>query len=152
LKGERINIGVDTCGYVQWENLEPMLPYIDFFLWDIKHMNPEIHKKVTGVSNEIILSNARLVAERNIPIYIRIPVVPGYNDSEENMRATCKFAQGLSSLAEIHLIPLHHFGKTRYSSLNRNYPIPDALPPSDNTIQKMKELIQSYGLKCKIIT
>ena len=66
-KEEGINTGVDTCGQVPWSALEPMLPYVDFFLWDIKHMDPEKHKKLTGVSNELILGNARAVSERNVP-------------------------------------------------------------------------------------
>jgi pyruvate formate lyase activating enzyme len=150
LKEEGINVGIDTCGYVPWKNIEEMLPYIDFFLWDIKHMDPEKHREFTGVSNELILSNIRSVSEKNIPIYIRVPVIPGYNDSEENIRAICEFAQGLSSVVEIHLIPLHHLGKSRYDSLDRVYPINDIPLIPDNVLQDLKQLVESYGLKCSI--
>jgi len=68
-KEEGISVGVDTCGHVPWANIQQMLPYIDFFLWDIKHMDPEKHRKLTGVSNKLILSNARSVSEKNIYIY-----------------------------------------------------------------------------------
>jgi pyruvate formate lyase activating enzyme len=150
LGGEGINVGVDTCGHVPWASIEPMLPYIDFFLWDIKHMDPEKHRELTGVSNKLILSNARSISEKIIPLYIRVPVIPGYNDSEENIRATCEFAQGLSSVVEIHLIPLHHLGKSRYDSLDRVYPINDIPLIPDNVIQDLKQLVESYGLKCSI--
>lgn len=149
---ERINVGVDTCGYVRWANLKPMLLYIDFFLWDIKHMDPEEHKRLTGVSNKLILGNARRVSERNIPLYIRVAVIPGYNDSEENIRATCEFAQGLSSVVEVDLIPLHHLGKARYDSLNRPYPIANIPLVPDSVLQSMKRLVESYGLKCSIVS
>jgi pyruvate formate lyase activating enzyme len=152
LKEEGISVGVDTCGHVPWANIQQMLPYIDFFLWDIKHMEPEKHKRLTGVSNKLILSNARRVSERNISIYIRVAVIPGYNDSEENIRATCEFAQGLSSAVEVDLIPLHHLGKARYESLNRPYPIADIPLVPDSVLQNMKRLVESYGLKCSIVS
>ncbi|MFC1864098.1 glycyl-radical enzyme activating protein [Thermodesulfobacteriota bacterium] len=150
LKAEGISVGVDTCGHVPWANLQTVLPNIDFFLWDIKHMNPEKHAEFTGVSNELILSNARAVSEKNIPIYIRVPVIPGYNDSEENIRATADFARGLSSVIEINLLPLHHLGKSRYDSLDRVYPITDIPLIPDSVMQNMKQLVESYQLKCNI--
>ena len=150
LKEEGINIGADTCGYVPWSNIERVLPYIDFFLWDIKHMDPEKHKIFTGVPNKLILDNARSIAERNIPIYIRVPVIPGYNDSEDNLKAVSDFAIGLSSLVEVDILPMHHLGSARYESLNRPYPIANIPTIPANVLQKMKELVESYGLKCSI--
>ena len=151
LKKEGINVGADTCGYVPWKDMEPALPFVDFFLWDIKHMDPQMHKKLTGVSNAPILSNARAASRRNIPIYIRVPVIPGYNDSQENIEATCMFARSLSSLAEIDLMPVHHLGKARYDSLGRPYPISESLHVPDSTLQKIKQLVQSYAIKCRIV-
>src|SRR5271157_2883663 len=145
-----INTGVDTSGQIPWSGLEPVLPYVDFFLWDIKHMDPQQHKRLTGVSNELILSNARAVAERHVPLYIRIPLIPGGNDSEENIRATAEFALGLSSLVEVDIMPLHHLGRSRYDSLNLPYPIGNLALIPDEQIQKTKSLIESYGLKCRI--
>ncbi|MFC1863288.1 glycyl-radical enzyme activating protein [Thermodesulfobacteriota bacterium] len=150
LKEEEISIGIDTCGFVPWRCIDPILPYTDFFLWDIKVMNPETHKKLTGVRNELILENVLKVSERKIPIYIRVPVIPGYNDSEENIKATCEFARDLSSLVEVSLIPLHHLGKAKYESLDRAYSI-DTLPLiPDSVLQEMKQLVGSYGLNCTV--
>jgi pyruvate formate lyase activating enzyme len=150
-KKESISVGVDTCGHVPLTNIEKVLPYIDFFLWDIKHMNDQKHKKFTGVSNKLILSNARSVSERNIPLYIRVPVIPGYNDSEDNIRATCEFARELSSLVEINLLPLHHLGKARYDSLNRAYPIANVPLSPDSVLRNIKRLVESYQLNCNIV-
>jgi pyruvate formate lyase activating enzyme len=149
-KGEGINIGVDTCGYVPWAKLEPMLPFIDFFLWDIKHMDPQIHKKITGVSNRLILSNCRRVSERKIPLYIRVPFIPGYNNLEKNIRATCEFAKSLSSIVQVDLLPFHLLGKARYDSLDRDYPLIGTHLVSEDAMQQMKKLVESYGLKCTI--
>jgi pyruvate formate lyase activating enzyme len=149
-KAEGINTGVDTCGEVPWKGLEPTLLYVDFFLWDIKHMDPEQHKKLTGVSNKLILSNAKAVAARNVPLYIRIPLIPGYNDSEENIKATCEFSRGLASVVQVDIMPLHHLGKARYDSLDRMYPIAGLALYSDEAILGIKHIVESYGLKCVI--
>jgi len=151
LKNEGVGVGIDTCGHVPWTSIEHLLPYVDFFLWDIKHMDPERHKEGTGVSNHLIVSNLKAVSQRNVPVYIRIPVIPGFNDSEENIRATCEFVRDLSSLVEVDLLPLHHLGKARYASLNRPYPIDDRLLVPEGVVEELKLLIESYGLKACII-
>ena len=90
------------------------------------------------------------VSERKVPIYIRIPIIPGCNDSEENIRATCEFAKKLSSVVEVDIMPLHHLGKARYESLNLPYPIGNLALIPDDVMQGIKHLIESYGLKCVI--
>lgn len=150
LKEENINIGIDTCGHAPKSNIEQIISYIDFFLWDIKHMDPEKHLELTGVSNDLILRNLCFASDRRIPIYIRMPIIPSYNDSEENIRATCDFVRSLTSVIEVNIIPLHHLGKARYTSLNRSYPIADIPLISEDTLKNLKLIIESYGLKCGI--
>jgi pyruvate formate lyase activating enzyme len=151
LSENRINVGVDTCGYVSPRDLEMTLPYVKFFLWDIKIMDERKHLELTGVSNKLILDNLKLVSKRKVPVYIRIPVIPGYNDSEENVIATCEFAHGLESLVEIDLLPLHHLGEARYASLDRLYPIQGIpLIPAEK-MQELKKLVETYGLNCSIV-
>ncbi len=151
LKENGINVGVDTSGYVPWSNIERVLPYIDFFLWDLKHLNSEKHKAFTGVSNDLILENAKSVSERKVPIYIRIPLIPGYNQSEDNLKATCEFVRTLASVVEVDLIPLHHLGMARYNSLNRPYTIAELPLIANDVLQSLKYKVQSYGLACSII-
>jgi pyruvate formate lyase activating enzyme len=150
LKRVGINVGIDTSGYVPWSNIERLLPFIDFLLWDIKHMDSEKHRTLTGVPNELILSNARACSEKRIPLYIRIPVIPGFNDTEENISETCVFAKELASLVQIDLLPVHHLGRARYESLDRPYPLSNVPLIQDDTMQRLKELVESYGLKCTI--
>ena len=152
LEKSRISVGIDTSGYVSSGDLEMTLSYINFFLWDLKVMDEQRHKQFCGVSNRLILDNLILVAKRNIPIYIRIPLIPGYNDSKENITATCEFARQLKSLIEIDLLPLHHLGMSKYASLDRPYPIPDIPLMPDNRLQEIKARVESYGLKCNIIS
>ncbi|MCL5959288.1 MAG: radical SAM protein, partial [Chloroflexi bacterium] len=145
-----ISVGVDTCGHVPWSNIEQVLPYVDYFLWDVKAMDPERHRELTGVSNDLILRNARVVAERGIPLYLRLPVIPGCNDSEENFRAACEFVSTLSSAVEVSLLPLHHLGRARYAKLNRLYPMTDVPLIPDEVMRDIKRLVESYGLNCSI--
>jgi len=151
LKQNGISCGIDTCGYTARKHIEAIFPYVDFFLWDIKHMNRDKHVEYTGVSNELILDNLRFVSGKNIPIYVRLPVIPGYNDSEDNLLALCNFAGTLSSLVEIDLLPLHHLGKARYIALGREYPIERIPLIGEETLDEMKHLVESTGLKCNII-
>lgn len=151
LAESRIDAGVDTCGYVSSGDVEMTLPYVSFFLWDIKVMNEDKHKEFTGVSNKLILDNLKMVSKRKVPVYIRIPIIPGYNDDKENIGVTCKFAQSLESLVEIDLLPLHHLGEARYASLDRFYPIKRIPLISDERMRELKHLVESYGLVCNII-
>lgn len=151
LKKNNISICVDTCGFTSRENIEAVLPYTDLFLWDVKHMADATHKELTGVSNRLILNNLRFISDRGIPVYLRLPVIPGCNDSEENIRAACLFAKNLPSLVEIDLLPLHHLGRARYVALGREYPIEGMSLIPDERLNQIKRFIESFGLKCNII-
>ncbi|MEJ2740837.1 MAG: glycyl-radical enzyme activating protein, partial [Dehalococcoidia bacterium] len=151
LKRYGINCSIDTCGFTDREHIEAILPYVDFFLWDIKHMNRDKHIEYTGAPNDLILDNLRFVSDNGIPVYLRFPLIPGYNDSEDNILDLCRFASTLSSLEEIDLLPLHHLGKARYAALGREYPI-DGIPLiKEEKLEEMKRLIESMELKCNII-
>jgi len=150
LADESMSVGIDTSGYVPWATIEPLLPYVDFFLWDIKHMDPERHRQLTGVDNDLILANARSLSRKGAHLYVRFPVIPGCNDSVDNIRATCAFTASLSSVLGFDLIPLHHLGKARYESLDRVYPIAELHLIPDSEMQDMKRIVESYGLKCSI--
>ena len=114
-------------------------------------MDDRRHREFTGVSNRLILDNLRMASERGVPVYIRMPVIPGVNDSEQNLIATCEFARGLPSLVELDLLPLHHLGKARYAGLDRAYQIGDFPLNPDHTLQDMKRLAESYGLNCNVV-
>ncbi len=141
---------METCGYVIWEQLEKILEHIDLLYFDIKHMDSRIHKEITGVSNEIILENARK-ASKMLPIIIRIPLIPGLNDSEDNLVGTAKFAAGLGeNLLRIELLPYHKFGTGIYEQLGREYKLKHIEPPSEEHMNKLKKVIESYGVKVQI--
>jgi pyruvate formate lyase activating enzyme len=116
-KQNYIHTVIETCGYVKWEHLERILQYVDLLYFDIKHMDPVVHKELTGVSNELILENARQASAMR-PMIIRIPIVPGLNDSDDNISATARFAAELGeNLQRIELLPYHKFGTQTYGGL-----------------------------------
>jgi pyruvate formate lyase activating enzyme len=146
-----ISVGVDTCGYVPRATIERVLPYVDFFLWDVKLVNERRHRDLTGVSNRRILGNLRFVSERGVPVYIRIPLIPGYTDRQEDLETVCRLVQGMASVVEVDLLPLHHLGKARYLGLGREYPLESVPPLTEAVLHEKKRLVESHGLTCNII-
>ncbi len=142
-----ITIGVDTTGCVPWENIERLSPYIDFFLWDVKHMDSDIHRAITGVPNERILENLRKVDEQtDIDIYIRFPMIPGMNFTEENLRATCEFVKSLRHLVRFELVPFHHMGKKRYLYAGKEYLMENQELIPEGELYHAKDIVDSYGI------
>jgi pyruvate formate lyase activating enzyme len=149
-KQHYIHTAIETCGFVEWEHLEKLLEHLDLVYLDIKHMDPAVHEELTGVSNELILENTRKVADMR-PLIIRIPTVPGYNDSDDNILTTARFATELGKYFErIELLPYHRFGSQTYSRLGREYELADVNPPSDDHMKRLKEIIESCGVRVQI--
>ena len=145
-----INTAIETCGYVKWDKMEELLKYVDLVHIDIKHMDPTVHKEITGVSNELILENARKISTIK-PMIIRIPVIPGVNDSDDNIENTARFAFELGeNLKRIELLPYHKFGTQTYSRIGMEYKLKDVEPPSDDHMIKLKEIVESCGVKAQI--
>jgi pyruvate formate lyase activating enzyme len=145
-----IHTAIESCGYVKWEYLEKILKYLDLAYFDIKHMDPLVHKELTGVSNELILENIKK-ASILYPVIIRIPIAPGLNDSDENILATAKFAAELGkNLQRIEILPYHKFGTHLYDQLDMEYKLKNVEPPKDEHMEKLKELIELCGVKAQI--
>lgn len=149
-KQQYIHTAIETCGYVKWEHLEKLLEYLDLVYFDIKHMDALVHKELTGVSNELILENARRASAMR-PMIIRIPIVPGYNDSDDNILATARFTAELGeNLKRIELLPYHKFGTQTYTRIGREYKLKDVEPPSDDHMKRLKEIVESCGVGAQI--
>lgn len=147
LKQLSVHTAVDTTGYAAFEVIESLLPYTDLFLYDLKHMDSEQHKIVTGVPNERILENARRIAEVGGQMQIRIPVIPDFNDSEENVRATGIFCTPLgAAVTLIQLLPYHNLGVMKHQRLDDSKAALEASPPPDKKIQSLKDLLEGLGL------
>jgi pyruvate formate lyase activating enzyme len=147
-KEKGIHVTLDTSGNVPWENIESVLEHVDLVLMDIKHMDPEMHEKGTGVGNEIILKNARKISARVIT-WIRIPLIPGYNDSESNIEKVAGFASDIGA-EKVSLLSYHELGSSKYPKLGRVYQMEDTTPPDEDAVERVKKAIESYGLKVDI--
>lgn len=149
-KESAINTAVETTGFAPYEKIEKMLPYIDTVLMDIKHTDSAKHKEFTSQPNELILENAVKIAENANKLIVRVPVIPTFNDTEEEIASIAKFASALKGVDEINLLPYHRFGKDKYDGLGREYPMGELPSPAEEKMTALKAVAESCGLKCKI--
>jgi pyruvate formate lyase activating enzyme len=150
-KENGINTAVDTTGYVKWEMVESVLPYADLFLYDLKCMDSALHKQVIGVPNELILENAVRIARADGRLWVRIPVIPLFNDSREHFE---KYALFLSAIREsidvVQLLPYHKLGVSKHDRLLKNETVFVAEPPSDSLMEERKALLEGHDLRVRI--
>lgn len=144
-----IHTAIETSGYASWSVIKQMLDVTDLFLYDIKHMDLNRHKELTGVSNEPILKNLAQLAKQHAKIVIRMPFLPEYNGTEDNLIQIAEFMK-MHNLSEIHLMPFHQLGKDKYRKLDREYPLKDMLPLTNRTdgaqkLMQAKSLLESFG-------
>ena len=147
-KGAYIHTALETCGYTEWGIFEEVLKFVDLLLYDFKQMDPVKHKKYTGVSNHLILDNARRAShELTIPMWVRIPIIPGYNDSMENIEATARLiAEELGdNLKRVNLLPYHRLGETKFERLELNYSV-SSDPPGQQHLQELQRVFERFGL------
>lgn len=129
LKKEGVHTAVETALYVPSASLQEVIPDTDFFLADLKHPDPLVHEAVTGVRNEQILRNILLLDQSNVPYCVRIPVIPGVNDTAEVMGAFQTFLKKLENPLYLELMPYHTYGVGKYGSLSKDHARLDALHP-----------------------
>jgi pyruvate formate lyase activating enzyme len=143
-----IHTAIETSGFAKWDILKGILEYTDLVLYDIKHMDSTKHKEYTGVPNEIILENAKKIHEElNLPMLARLPIMPGYNDSPENMEKTARFiANDLGGSSKVHLLPYHRLGETKYERMEEPEKATSISPPSEAHMEGLVKIFESAGL------
>ena len=151
-KERGISTAIESMACVKWETIESILPYLDTYLMDIKHTNTEKHKEFTGRSNELMLENARKVAlSGQTRLVIRVPVIPTFNDTVEEIQGIARFADTLPGVDKIHLLPYHRLGQDKYEGLGRPYLMGDVEPPSKEQMETLKKAVHAVsGLDCQI--
>jgi len=143
-----ISTAIETNGYVSWESLKGILEYVDLIYYDVKHMDPLRHKELTGVTNDLILRNAKRIftSTMDSQIIIRVPILPGCNDSKENIEATIRFVAE-SGGKMIELLPYHKFGISKYSQYGLQYELNEIESPTKEDMQRLRKIVKSHGLK-----
>jgi len=142
-KKNNLHTCLETCGFSKWENFEEISDLVDIFLFDYKETNPEKHKKFTGVSNELILSNLKMLDEKGNNIILRCPIIPGLNDTKEHFNGIAQTANALKNIREINIEPYHPLGEGKARMLGRDYPLEALTFPDDKTVEKWIKQISS---------
>lgn len=147
-----ISTAMESMGCADYKVIEGLLPYLDQYLLDIKHMNPAKHKAFTGRSNELMLENAMKIAKSGMTeLSIRVPVIPGFNDTQEEIRDIAEYTKALGSVKRLHLLPYHRLGQDKYEGLGREYLMGNAEPPSNETMEMLLKTAElASGIECQI--
>lgn len=145
-----IHVALDTCGYASREVIDDIRGYVDLFLYDLKLVDDARHREFTGVSNEQILENLKHLSERGHRIRLRVPVIPGANDDDANIRGIGELAAGLPTLERLDVLPYHRAAVDKHERLNKFYPMSDARPLSDDRMLEIKRIFEEFGYPVKL--
>lgn len=146
LKRQDVTLTIDTCGYVPYERFEKILPYVNTFLYDVKVMDPELHKKYMGTDNKLILENLIRLSQDGARIYIRIPTIKEVNGNEENMKETIAFLKEHDiHPAGVNLLPYHDTGSGKYAKLDMEYKGTDLHAPDKEEMEALAALFVNAG-------
>ncbi|GAA0748241.1 trans-4-hydroxy-L-proline dehydratase activase [Clostridium oceanicum] len=146
---KEVHTTLDTSGYASWESFDKIRDRIDLFLYDLKVMDKEKHKKYIGVDNTLILSNLKKLSKHGHNIFLRMPIVVGVNDDDKNIDDSIEFISKLNVL-QVNLLPYHKMGMEKYKRLDMEYKLTGDEKPSDEYMNKLKEKFERAGIKVKI--
>lgn len=147
---EGVNTAIESTGCAPWPSIEKVLPWLDYYLMDIKHMNNEKHQAFTKQPNTLILENAKRIARKANNLVIRVPVVPTFNDTPAEIEAIAVFAASLPNVKQLHLLPYHRLGQDKYTGLGRAYTLDGILPPEAEHMERLLKAAQVSGLQVQI--
>lgn len=146
-----VTTALETCGYTQWAIFERLLPHVDLFLYDIKHVDAAPHRQFTGVDNAPILTNLQRLTAAGARVRARIPLIPGFNATPEDVAAIAKFIAYLPRPVQgVDLLPYHTMGKAKYTALGREFPWVDHARLTDAQIREMATIFAAHGLAVTI--
>lgn len=147
---ENIHTAVETCGMAKQETLLEITPYVGLFLYDLKIVDNQEHRRFTGVSNTPILENLKALSEHHPHVVIRFPLIPGINDDHEALVQIAQFASSLRNAQEIQILAYHKAGIEKYKGLGKTYELLNIVSPSSDQISQTADRFRSYGLRVQI--
>ena len=149
LKKYGLNTAIETTGIGSTEIIDQMTDYLDTVLWDFKIMNNEKAKNVLNADIELMKRNFKKLMTKNIKVIPRIPLIPGYTADEENLQKIIDFITRFN-IKEVHILPFHQYGSSKYKALGREYGLTDLKPLRNEELEDIKNLIESKGIKAVI--
>ena len=149
------SMAIETCGLFDWDRIAPVLARMDLIFMDLKLMDPEKHREYTGVSNEKILQNIANLSQmkesalggKGPDVVIRIPVIDGVNDDDENIRASAAYVREHLPGARMELLPYHSYGKIKYEALGIEYDHPEFCTPDKMEMERLRQLVRTEGVE-----
>jgi len=147
-KNQGFHTALDTTGYAPWEKLERLLPFVDLVLFDIKHLDSAEHKRATGVGNAVILENLERVAKIRTT-WLRMPVIPGFNDSEEHVERLGELGKRVGA-ERISLLPYHEGGSAKSEQVGKVYAFPEGGTPDDRHMERLKDIIVGKNINVSV--
>jgi len=150
-QSNRISTAMETCGYANPKLFQDILKYVDYLLFDVKHLEAAVHRRYTGRSNRLVIKNLKVAVTSGVNLLVRMPLVPGINDTECNIKATAELLRAFGKKIEgIELMPYHRLGLTKYKALGRSYPMGE-LPSADvNWVENVRAQFESFGVCYRI--
>lgn len=145
-----MHVAMETSGMAPEEHYMAIIPYVDWFFMDIKHMDTAKHKEATGMGNELILKNIRNVAKHRklgTKMVVRIPCIIGFNDTEENICATTNFLKEIG-VDTVNILPFHRLGASKYKQLHMSYRCEEMKPPKTGDMIRIQKYVESCGITC----
>lgn len=146
-KKDGVHTCLDTSGFVNIETIDPVLDYTDLVLLDLKHMDNNKAKDLTGVGIEKTLELAKHLSDRNIPVWIRHVLVPGYTDDRENLESLGKFVSTLNNVDRVELLPYHTLGVHKWENMGFDYELKNVPDATKEDVAKAAEVLAEYGVK-----
>ena len=149
-KERSFHTALDTCGYASWRDIDRIRALVDLFLYDLKVIEDECHRELTGVSNGLILENLAELSRRGHAIFLRVAIVPGVNDNDVALREIGAFASRLRNVLELDILPYNRMGIDKYARLDRVYRLPGVREISGERISEIAHFLRGFGLNVKI--
>ncbi|EIW9159592.1 radical SAM protein, partial [Klebsiella pneumoniae] len=148
-KKEGIHTCLDTNGFVRRYDpvIDELLEVTDLVMLDLKQMNDEIHQNLVGVSNHRTLEFAQYLAKKNINVWIRYVVVPGWSDDDDSAHRLGEFTRDMGNVEKIELLPYHELGKHKWVAMGEEYKLDGVHPPKKETMERVKGILEQYGHK-----
>lgn len=148
-KERGINTAIESTANADYTTIQKLLPYLDLYLMDIKHMNSQKHQEYTTKNNKLILENAKKLAVDAKKLIIRTPIIPTFNATQDEVRAIAEYAKSIG-VKEMHILPYHRLGRDKYTGLNRPYLLDGIEPPSKELMNELLDVVKSVGLIAQI--
>ena len=150
-KAQGLHTALDTSGHAPWPRLEEALRHTDLVLYDLKHMDPKRHAALTGVSNELILDNLRLLDRIGKTTWIRIPLIPSQNDDDANYEAMGELLSALENVERIEILRYHRLAETKYASAGMEYTLKGLEPPTEAKAESRRRMLVCQGVPEQIL-